>query len=219
MRRPGAPPLPPRIGIIQRQLDALGGGRYLEIGLGNGGVFRHVDARRKVGVDPRGLPLWRRLRHPLSLRRWRVVRATSDEFFAGLDPAARFEVSFIDGYHTWEQALRDVDGCLRHATADGVVVMHDCNPPSEFAAKRHREEVATEAGIDRSWCGDVWKAVAYLRAARPDLSVEVLDTDFGVGIVKQEPSEPIGLDPGAVGVLTYEDLDRDRAGLLGLRPA
>lgn len=217
MRRPGAPPLPRRTGIIQRHLDALGGGRYLEIGLGDGGVFLHVDARRKVGVDPGGLPLRRRLRHPLSLPRSRVVRATSDEFFAGLDPEARFEVSFVDGYHTWEQALRDVDGCLRHATAEGVVVMHDCNPPNEPAGMRDPEEAAARADSDGSWCGDVWKAVAYLRGARPDLSVEVLDTDFGVGIVKQEPSEPIALDPGAVGALTYGDLDRDRAGLLGLR--
>lgn len=219
MRRPGAPPVPPRTLIIQGQLDALGGGRYLEIGLGDGGVFLHIAARHKVGVDPAGLPLGRRLRHPLSLLRSRMVRATSDEFFAELDDGARFDVSFVDGYHTWEQALRDVEGCLRHATPDGVVLLHDCNPPNEPAGMRDPEEAATRADGDGSWCGDVWKAIAYLRAARPDLSVEVLDTDFGVGIVKQEPSEPIALDPTAVGALTYDDLDGDRSELLGLRPA
>ncbi len=217
MRRPGAPPLPPRTRIIQRQLDALGGGDYLEIGLGDGGVFLNVAAHRKVGVDPAGLPLSQRLRRPISLLRSRVVRATSDEFFAALDRETKFAVGFVDGYHTWEQALRDVEGCLRHATDDGVVLLHDCNPPNEPAGMRDSHAAAARADSDGSWCGDVWKAVVYLRAARRDLSVEVLDTDFGVGIVRQAPSEAIALDASAVEGLTYDDLDRRRGELLGLR--
>jgi hypothetical protein len=58
-----------------------------------------------------------------------------------------------------------------------------------------------------------------LRASRPDLQVEVLDTDYGLGIVRKRPSETIAVDPGGVREMTYGDLDADRERLLGLRPA
>jgi hypothetical protein len=72
---------------------------------------------------------------------------------------------------------------------------------------------------DGTWCGDVWKAVVMLRASRPDLEVEVLDTDFGLGVVRKRPSETIAVDPGAVPDMAYADLASDRERLLGLRPA
>jgi hypothetical protein len=141
---------------------------------------------------------------------------TSDEFFARAGDM-RFDVSFIDGYHTWEQALRDVENCLRHVPPDGVVLLHDCNPPNEAASMRDPEAASRHPDSDGSWCGDVWKAIVQLRATRPDLRVEVLDADFGVGFVRRGSSDPIGLDADAVADLTYADLARDRGRLLGLR--
>ena len=219
MRRPGAPPLPPRARILQRELDRSAERRYLEIGVGDGGVFLNLSARRKTAVDPRGLALGRRLRHPAAFVRGRVFAMTSDEFFAGPAVDEQFDVCFVDGYHTWDQALRDVENCLRHTPEDGVVVMHDCNPPNEAAGMRDPEAASRHPDSDGSWCGDVWKAVVLMRASRTDLRVEVLDTDYGLGVVRKGRSETISVDPASVAEMTYADLDRDRERLLGLRPA
>jgi hypothetical protein len=218
MRRPGASPFPPRTRILQRELDRSSGRRYLEIGVGDGGVFLHISARYKVAVDPNGLAISKRIRHPYSLLRGRVVRSTSDQYFESLDPAELFDVSFVDGYHTWDQALRDVENCLRHGPESAVVVMHDCNPPDEPSAMRDPARAARRADWGGSWCGDVWKAIVYLRAARSDLEVTVLDTDFGLGVIRRGATKPIPLDAGDVPNLTYAELDANREQLLGLRP-
>jgi len=44
------------------------------------------------------------------------------------------DVVFIDGLHTFLQSLKDVQNSLRYLNANGVIVLHDCNPLSEAAA-------------------------------------------------------------------------------------
>jgi hypothetical protein len=209
--------LPPRVRLIQRELDRFQAPEYLEIGVHIGVVLLNVRAARKVGVDPRPrIGLRRRLRHPLGMRRTELVAETSDRFFAGLDPDARFDVVFIDGLHLHEQVMRDTENALRHLGEDGAILVHDCNPTSEALAER--DSTAAQAAGVSGWCGDVWKAIAELRATRSDLQVCVLDTDYGVGVIRRGPAEPVKL-PVRAGDLRYADLERDRAGLLGLTPA
>jgi hypothetical protein len=205
---------PPRVGVVQRELDRFAGPRYLEIGVFTGVVFLNVRARHKVGVDPVGnIPWRRRVLHP----RARLVEATSDEYFARLDPAARFDVVFVDGEHSYEQVLRDVENSLRHLSAEGAVLLHDANPPTEAAALPDLGAVVKRG--EMLWCGDVWKAIVRLRALRDDLRVEVLDTDLGIGVVRRGSSATLPLDEAQVDALDYADLDANRAELLGLRPA
>jgi Methyltransferase domain len=211
-------PLPPRVGIVAAELRRFARPRYLEIGVDTGVLFTHVRANRKVGIDPvRGVPAWKWWLHPNTALRGAFVEATSDEYFAVLDPGAAFDVVFVDGHHTYEQSLRDVENALAHLSRDGVVLVHDCNPPTAASAMRDPGEAARLPGGD-CWCGDVWKTIVRLRATRPDLDVETLDTEFGVGVISRGRSKPLGLDGAAVAALSYEDLDRDRAELLGLRP-
>jgi hypothetical protein len=204
-------PLPPRVAIVQAELDRFRSPRYLELGVNVGVVFLHVRAAAKVAVDPvERIPRWKWLGHPNTALRGRFARRTSDEFFADLDRAARFDVVFVDGLHTHEQSRRDVDHALAHLGDGGVVLVHDCNPSSAAAAGP--DPVATSEG----WCGEVWKTIVELRSSRSDLSVEVLDTDFGIGVIRRGRSEPIELSaPPAE--LTYAELDRGRERLLGLR--
>jgi hypothetical protein len=204
---------PPRLGVVQRELDRFARPRYLEIGVHRGEVFLALSAASKVGVDPANyIPRLRRLLSP----RGKIVRATSDEFFARLAPGERFDVIFVDGDHGYEQAVRDIESSLRHLSDEGAVIVHDANPPSESAALPTAAEV-----LDRGemlWCGEVWRAIVLLRATRGDLSVEVLDTDFGIAVIRPEPSRTLPLDADEVASLTYADLDADRSRLLGLRP-
>lgn len=205
-------PLPARVGVVQGELDRFPQARYLEIGVNVGALFLHVRAHRKVAVDPRlAIPRWKWLAHPNAALRGRSVRRTSDRFFAELDPAETFDVVFVDGLHTHAQSLRDVDNALAHLSADGIVLVHDCNPASAVAAGP-RPESTGGAG----WCGDVWKTIAHLRANRGELQVETLDTDYGIGVIRRrcEPAPTRALD---VGALSYADLAADRQQLLGLR--
>ncbi len=207
--------LPPRVSIIQSELDRFEKPRYLEIGIFDGLVFLHVEAQTKVAVDPQ-------IRVP-RLKRVRAARKPgvsfheipSDDYFARLEPTTEFDVVFVDGLHLYEQALRDTESALAHLAPGGVVLMHDCNPTSEAVAARDPEEAKAKG--HRAWCGDVWKAVVHLRATRKDLDVRVLDTDFGIGVVRPGTSDSsVDLTPEEVAALTYQDLDEDREGLLGL---
>jgi hypothetical protein len=206
---------PPRVEVVARELRRFRHPRYLEIGVNSGVVFLHVRAARKIAVDPEPrVPRWKWFGHPNSLLRGSLFRTTSDRFFAALDAEARFDVVFVDGDHRLEQSLRDTENALAHLSDDGVVLLHDCNPPTPAAASR---EPADAAG--GPWCGDVWKTIVHLRASRADMAVETLDTDFGIGVVRGGGGETIELAADALPALTYEDLERDRERLLGLRPA
>lgn len=206
-------PLPPRVSVVAAELRRFRKPRYLEIGVNTGVLFLHVRAARKVGVDPEArVPRWKWCAHPNSLVRGSFFRTTSDRFFDALDPGHRFDVVFVDGDHRFEQSLRDVENALAHLSDDGVVLVHDVSPPSAGSASR---DPADAAG--GSWCGDVWKSIAHLRATRPDLSVKTLDTDFGIGVVSRGTGETIDLDPAALPAMTFDDLDADRERLLGLR--
>ena len=183
-------PLPPRVAIVAAELRRFPRPRYLEIGVDTGGLFLHVRAHRKVGVDPHGrVPRWKWFLHPNTILRGSFFRATSDSFFEALAPDAAFDVIFVDGDHSFAQSRRDVEHALAHLADGGVVLVHDCNPPGPAAAN---PDSADSAG--GPWCGDVWKTIVELRATRPDLDVTVVDADFGVGVVRRGAGELLALD-------------------------
>ena len=81
-------------------------------------------------------------------------------------------------------------------------------------------EAATKGvpGWDYLWCGDVWKAIVYLRSVYEDLNVFVLDCDMGIGIVTRGKMEnKLPYTPDEIKKLTFEDLEADRARLLNLK--
>ena len=198
--------------IVADELRRFERPRYLEIGVDTGVVFLHVRAHRKVGVDPHGrVPRWKWFLHPNTLLRGSFFRTTSDRFFTALAPEAAFDVIFVDGDHSFEQSRRDVANALEHLADDGVVVIHDCNPPGPGSASRDSADAA-----GGPWCGDVWKTIVELRATRADLAVSVIDADFGVGVVRRGAGGGLDVEAQAIESMTYADLERDRERLLGL---
>lgn len=205
--------LPPRVSVIQRELDRFVRPRYLEIGVYSGTVLLNVRATYRVGVDPQPRIRRRQLAvRPSLWARLSIKEMTSDSFFAVSEE--HFHVAFIDGLHTYSQALADTENALDLLAPGGVVLIHDCNPTSPAAAAPDPTSATGEG-----WCGEVWKAIVHLRATRPDLTVEVLDTDYGIGRVERAPSPVLGVDPSEIAGLDYSALERDRERLLGLRPA
>jgi hypothetical protein len=172
-------------------------GVYIEVGVSNGDCIKRIHARLKIGVDPDAqASTFANLFHA----------GPSDTFWATC--AHKADVVFIDGLHTAEQVLRDIDGALSVLSPRGVIVLHDCNPPSEAAQ--------IVPAIQGEWTGDVWKAIATTRAKRPELHTFVVDTDYGVGVIVpgREPAEPLLAE--LPDQLTYAALDANRKALLGL---
>lgn len=164
---------------------------YLEIGVFEGeGLAR--SQTRTIGVDPDF-----RIRAELACE-LQLVRTTSDDFFARSDPLSWFpqrtaDLTFVDGMHLVEFALRDFGNAERHSAPTSVVVLDDVLPRSEAEASRQRRTSL--------WAGDTFKIATVLERYRPDLTLLLLDTlPTGLLLV-------LGLDPGST-VLTdsYDDI-------------
>ncbi|MFQ5599472.1 MAG: class I SAM-dependent methyltransferase [Candidatus Krumholzibacteriia bacterium] len=186
-----------RTQIINHLIRRNGYRDYLEIGIHANDNFPRIIAAHKEGVDPAPNG---ECDHVM----------TSDEYFACIPAGKEFDIVFVDGLHLQEQVTRDVHNALQHLRDGGAVVLHDCNPPTEWHQR-------AEQGSDTRrlvWNGTVWRAWAKLRCERDDLSMHVVDTDWGVGIIRRGRQEPYRLEPGDV--LDYACLDRNRAKLLNL---
>ncbi len=136
--------------------------RYLEIGVANGRSLRLAPPTTQcVGVDPAP----KINGHPPENRQ--VVEATSDAFFetyhSGGTAREPFDLIFIDGLHTAEQALKDFLNAEAAAASNAVVLIHDTVPPDEYSALPQR--------MTRTWTGDVWKVIPTLRHFLPDLRI------------------------------------------------
>ncbi|MDQ1010817.1 hypothetical protein QFZ82_005302 [Streptomyces sp. V4I23] len=159
---------------------------YLEIGV-NDGRSLALSRVPSVAVDPAF-----RVVTSISCD-VHLVRATSDDFFARKDPLVhlrtgrnpfralarkdpmnvlggepRLELSFIDGMHLFEYALRDFMNVERHSRWSSVIVLDDMLPRSVDEAARDRHT--------KFWAGDVYKVVQVLRKYRPDLVIVEVDT-------------------------------------------
>lgn len=150
---------------------------YLEIGVQAGTSFKEVKIPLKTGVDPD--PKCR----SLDAVNRSIYIQTSDAFFELIQHSAiqpRWDLIFIDGMHTYEQALRDINNALRHLNPNGSIVVHDLNPPDADAANP-----VPNIGKSGGWCGDVWRAWMALRMTRDDLTMYTVDCDWGVGVIRR----------------------------------
>ncbi|MDN5941006.1 MAG: class I SAM-dependent methyltransferase [Nitrospira sp.] len=195
-----------RTTVIQRVIAAAGAQQYLEIGVERGINFFQVEVAQKFAVDPA-------FKIPGGAHDFdghRFFETTSDQFFESVPPdiAERgIDIALIDGLHSYEQALRDVEHCLKYLNPNGLIVMHDCLPASEAEAAPTMELARKTTGFQGQWTGDVYKAIVHLRARRPDLFVAVLDCDHGIGLVKQGEAESrISEEVEKVRRLSFADL-------------
>ncbi len=73
-----------------------------------------------------------------------------------------------------------------------------------------QKPVVPNTGIP--WQGTVWQAIARLRITRPDLEIFVIDTDYGLGVIR--PGQQICYPEPPE--LNYAHLDQHRVELLNL---
>ena len=161
--------------------------RYLEIGVCEGRTFDRVPAAVRVAVDPEF-----RFDHTdpeRLLPGTEYHQVTSDEYFGSIvDPAARFDVIYLDGLHTVEQTLRDLLNALPYLQPQGVLVIDDVRPPTELAAIRDRQEffeVRAAAGREdeKAWMGDVYRLVWFIDTFCQQLTHRVIANNHGQAVV------------------------------------
>jgi hypothetical protein len=215
-----------RTNVIQQISDKKSACTYLEIGVYRGRNFFPIKVNRKIGVDPEFAFSKRRKRRWIFKNfynlRAKYYRLSSDSFFANPAISYVFDVVFIDGLHTYEQSLKDVNNALSCLSDNGVIVLHDCNPPNEAAAypagSLEHAGTLNLPGWSEEWCGDVWKTICHLRITRKDLKIFVLDCDHGLGIItKGESDNVLELPEQELAEMTHEDLSLNRKQLLNLK--
>lgn len=218
-----------RIKAVQRALEGRANPVYLEIGVSRGQAFQRISAYQKIAVDP-AFRLTERTRRlaDAKARATHYFETTSDDFFASQTAFLEqrpIDVALIDGMHTYEQVVRDVENTVRYLRDDGVIFLHDCNPAFELIGRRAEswdDFVTQQKGplVIGIWSGDVWKSIVYLRSMRDDLRVAVLKCDMGVGVVRKgSPESQLSYSPAEIEALSYKDLAADRKRLLNLKPA
>lgn len=158
-----------RTEIINALFESYDFQSYLEIGVCiPAHNFDLINASIKESVDPNQGEVY-------------TYNITSDDFFKNYVGNKNYDVVFIDGLHTEEQVYKDVYNSIKHLCKDGFIVLHDCNPATEFLARSYDE--FKEVGGD--WNGTVYKAFIRLKSELKDWSCFVVDEDFGCGIITQ----------------------------------
>ena len=184
-----------RTALINHLIKKYGFSKYLEIGVRKGKNFNKINVDFKIGVDP----------NPLFENK-NLHRVTSDDFF--LSNNNNFDIIFIDGLHLEEQVDKDIKNSLKCLSKNGLILLHDCNPPTEFH-QRNNYEVNGEFP---EWNGTVWKSFAKLRILDPSLSLSCVNCDWGIGIIKKKKSKLHNYN----GNLNYRYLEKNRHDLLNL---
>ena len=150
---------------------------YAEIGVEYGNSLRLADCPA-LGIDPAP-----QLTAPLDPRH-QLSLTTSDDFFMLTDAAAQLQpidLSYIDGMHQIEFAMKDFMHMELYCHPGSVVVVDDIYPAHALQGERIRRS--------RFWTGDVWKIIKLLTNARPDLILLPLDTSPTGSLLV------LGLDP------------------------
>jgi hypothetical protein len=196
-----------RYDLMNKIIKRFGFKNYLEIGVCvPSDCFDRIEIGDKVGVDPG-------LENPENPVKYQM---DSDTFFQMLESGLldlprdhKWDLIFIDGLHISHQVLKDIENSLSHLKDGGYIMLHDCNPPAYF---NQREDYYID-GKQMPWTGTVWKAIYYLRAHRSDLKVCVLNTDWGVGVIRRENSQTI---PFSNQFYEFNSMASDRRKNIGL---
>lgn len=100
---------------------------------------------------------------------------SAEQFFG--QSKEKFDLVFVDGLHTEEQAAKDIAASLDCLNPGGVIIIHDCMPPDAWHQREYHEFAEGEV-----WNGAVWK-VALRVFNSSTFKCSLLDTDWGCGII------------------------------------
>jgi len=170
---------PSRSEIINFLMAMTDAENYLEIGVRTPeSNFFKIKCKNKYSVDP-GIEY---KENPVDFK------VTSDVFFELLEENKldkinndiKFDIIFIDGLHLSYQVEKDIINSLNFIKDNGFIVLHDCNPPTEYHQREDYYFKNSPANI--FWNGTTWKAFYKFRHYKGLKSI-CFDTDWGVGVL------------------------------------
>jgi hypothetical protein len=88
----------------------------------------------------------------------------------------KFDFIYIDGLHTYEQAVNDIKNSLNFLNENGIILLHDCLP------KKIWNQIVPR--IYGHWNGDVWKAIVESRTWENTNTITVI-ADHGLGLIQK----------------------------------
>jgi Methyltransferase domain len=87
----------------------------------------------------------------------------------------KIDICLVDGWHTYDCAIRDL-ACAYDLLADGgVLIVHDCLPENE--------QSASPAWVSGNWSGVSYQAYLDFVLPRHDLNYCTVNVDHGCGII------------------------------------
>lgn len=190
-----------RYDIINLLIKKFNFERYLEIGVAKGETFEKIECKHKDAVDPNP---------QTSLVNYEM---TSDDFFMHVAPnLPKYDIIFIDGDHHSEQVSKDLWNALTYTANDGVIVLHDCNPPTIFLA-------VDEFVPGTLWNGDVYRTILNFRVNNILHKYVTVNTDWGVGVVLKGKicDQHLSSFEYNQGYYVWDYFDRNRKRLLNLK--
>ena len=153
-----------RLDLIKHVIKKNDYKNYLEIGCHNNEVFDKIEIE-KIGVDP------------ISGGNY---KGTSDKFFK--NNLKKFDCIFIDGLHEYSQVRKDILNSIEILNKDGIIILHDCLPPSISHQRVPRTRY--------TWNGDVWKAIVEARTWE-HVDTYTVTSDQGLGLIKKKKNSNV----------------------------
>jgi hypothetical protein len=211
--------------IIQYLINKYKLENYLEIGVRDGSNFDKIKVKHKIGVDPE--PTQECIKKNENKNNLKIC--TSDTYFKELrlnnengnrnengQETKKFDIIFIDGLHLESQVDLDIKNSLDFLNDNGFIIMHDCNPPTKF---HQRENYVLKDGSMPFWNGTVWRSYVKLRMKNNDLEMNVVNCDWGIGILRKKVNIIDKMDKKNLKLqenFRYFDLQENREYILNL---
>ena len=151
----------------------------MEIGVSNPYTnFLSISCNRKASVDPCIECEFFSRDAIENFKPFITHQMTSDEFFE--QNHEMFDIIFIDGDHSYEQSLKDLNNALKVIPVGGFIILHDTTP-IDFEATQ-----ITNFEKKLFYNGEVWKTVFAAKKFAPNhLQIGTVPHDFGVTVIKK----------------------------------
>ena len=102
-----------------------------------------------------------------------------------IDKNQKYDVIFVDAFHTVEHTIRDLEAALSLLNSNGIIIAHDCYPDSEALIGPLKKG---------AWCGQTYEG--YIRFLLKNSHFEnfVINIDYGCGIIRPSYKSTIKRD-------------------------